>query len=191
VREEILKGIKRAPSPSESIKSPAIIRETMLGSSGPRYGRPSDRFGPPTALYSKPLARLKHNLEHLESFKPEPEMLDHALDLIDVASNFFTDEKERELLLQHILGKLLVGKSPWQESIANNTPKPDAVWLEGPFAYMIAELKSESGLGGDPSLRGLVVYGKVIAQDKVQFSIVSPPNGIPFTESHHIVRPVR
>lgn len=145
----------------------------MLDPGGPRYGRPIHRFGPPTALFSEPLALLQQNLGHLESFTPDPEILDHAFNLIEISTGFFADEKTREDSLKTVLGSLLVGQNKWQQSIAEEgtkkSIKPDGVWLEGPFVYLIFELKNEPGLGGDPFLQGLTVYGKITAHDKVPF----------------------
>ena len=146
----------------------------MLGPGGPRYGRPTHRFGPPTALFSEPLALLEYDLGHLESFTPNSKMLDRVFDLIVISAGFFVDEKTREVGLKTILKNLLVGRNEWQQSITEegskkSSTKPDGVWLEGPFVYLIFELKNEPGLGGDPFLQGLGVYGKITALEKVPF----------------------
>ena len=175
-RQDLSKAIKQGPSPSETVKSATAMKEAVLDPTGPRYGRPMHRFGPPTALFSPPLALLKYNLGHLESFTPNHAMLSHALDLIDISTAFFANENAREGSLKTILGHLLVGQSQWQSSIteegSKKSIKADGVWLEDSFVYLIFELKNESGLGGDPLLQGLTVYGKITAQDKVPFSIV-------------------
>ena len=144
----------------------------MLGPGGPRYGRPTHRFGPPTALFSEPLALLEYDLGHLESFTPDSRMLDSVFDLIVTSAGFFPDEKAREIGLKTVLKNLLVGRDEWQQSIAEEGSKSDGVWLEGPFVYLIFELKNEPGLGGDPFLQGLGVYGKITAHDKVPFWVV-------------------
>lgn len=79
----------------------------MEGPTGPRYGRPSDRFGPPTALFSWEL--LKYDFEHLEAFVPDSVTADCAFDLIENAANFF-EEIEREAALRPILRGILMGK---------------------------------------------------------------------------------
>ena len=157
----------------------------MLGNSGPRYGRPAHRFGPHTALFSKPLALLKYHLDHLESLTPDPVTLDRAFDLIVCAAGFFLDEDDREAGLRHLFKGLLVGwnewkrniwqRNEWQMSTTGTSAKPDGVWLQGHFAYLIVTLKNESGLGGDPCLQGMVSYSKIVAQEEVLFGIVPHP----------------
>ena len=142
----------------------------MLGDSGPRYGRPAHRFGPPTALFSKPLAILKYHLDNLESLTPDPTTLDRAFDLIVYAADFFHDEGWREAVLRPLLQGLLVGKNEWQWS--TTSARPDGVWLQGHFAYLTVTLKNESGLGGDPCLQGMISYGKIVTQEEVLFTIV-------------------
>ena len=61
-RVEQCEYMRTARSPSESVESPASIKGTLESPCGPRYGRPSDRFGPPTALFSRALALLKKDL---------------------------------------------------------------------------------------------------------------------------------
>ena len=96
-------AIKQGPSPSDSVKSAAAIKETVSGPSGPRYGRPSDHYGPPTALFSKPLAFLKYSFEHLESFAPDHGILDAAYDLDTDSADFFAVEALREMSLKGVL----------------------------------------------------------------------------------------
>ncbi|KAF9644443.1 hypothetical protein BDM02DRAFT_3190581 [Thelephora ganbajun] len=162
-RERMSRIIKRAPSPSKGVKSTAAVMETVCGPGGPRYGRPSDRFGPPTALFSGPLAFLKYDLEHLESFAPDRVTLNSAFELVAIATDFFDEEGKREEALKPILQELLAGKN---QPTADNAPKPDGVWFEGPFACLITQLKDDPGHGGDPFLQGLLVYGKTITQEE-------------------------
>jgi len=166
-RAELSRTMRTTGSPSDSVKSPSAIKGAVDRPTGPRYGRPSDRFGPPTALFSRELALLRYDLEHLEALAPHSTTADHTFDLIEHAANFFDDDGGREAALRPILGKLLVGKSQWQVPIANRSIKSDGVWFEEFFAYLIVEVKNEAGLGGDPFLQGLVVYSKIIAQEKV------------------------
>jgi len=139
----------------------------MENPTGPRYGRPSNRFGPPTALFSRPLALLRYDLEHLDGFTPSSTDADHAFYFIEKAANFFGEEDEREVALWSILGVLLAGERQWRAPVGDGSAKPYGVWLEGPFAYLIVEMKNDSGLGGDPFLQGLFTYSKIIAQEKV------------------------
>ncbi|KAF9643229.1 hypothetical protein BDM02DRAFT_3104685 [Thelephora ganbajun] len=137
--------------------------ETVCSPSGPRYGRPFNKFGPPTALFSEPLAFLKYDLEHLESFAPDRTTLNSAFKLVAIATDFFDKEGKKEEALKQILRELLAGKN---QPTADNPPKPDGVWFEGPFACLIAQLKDDPGHGGDPFLQGLLMYGKTITQEE-------------------------
>ena len=177
--------MKRAPSPSESVESAAAVKRVVLDRGGPRYGRPVRRFGPPTALFSKPLALLKYDLEHLESFTPDPTTLNRAFSLIVGATDFFVDESKREASLKPVLQGLLMGQNKWREQSADQTTKSCGVWLEDHFGYLIVTLKNEPGLGGDPFLQGLLMYGKIITQEKVQYRPLF--NNFPCTESHYKV----
>ena len=91
----------------------------------------------------------------------------NSSDLIIAATAFYTDEAQREQALRGPLTSLLHGGSEWQTPINNGTANPDAVWLEGPFTCLILGLRNESGVGGDPFLQNLVVFGKVINQKEV------------------------
>ena len=178
--------MKRAPSPSESVESAAAVKRVVLDRGGPRYGRPVRRFGPPTALFSKPLAFLKYNLEHLESFTPDSTTLNCAFSLIVGATDFFVDEGKREANLKPNLRELLMGQNEWQEQSADQTTKSCGVWLEDHFGYLIVTLKNEPGLGGDPFLQGLLMYSMIITQEEVwDYPLF---NNFPRTELHYKVR---
>ena len=75
--------------------------------------------------------------------------------------------------MRPILDNLLPGNNKHQEAVANGLAKQYAVWCEGPFAYLILEIKNELGLSGDPFLQGLVAYSKITGQDKV-LSLLRP-----------------
>ena len=158
-------------SPSEIVKDPSAIKNAVEDPTGPRYGRPSDRFGPSTALFSPELALLKYDLEHLEAFAPNSADVDHAFDLIENAASSFDEEGEREAGLRSILGGLLVGKRQWQVPIADGMTKSYGVRLGKSLAYLIVEAKNELGSGGDPFLQGLLTYSKILAQDQVPFPL--------------------
>ena len=153
--------------PSECVKSPAHIHRTLNDPHGPRYGRPSHRFGPPTALFSKPLALLKYRLDHLKSFTPDPVTVERAFGLISISTCTFDDEICRKIALRCILETLLPGQTGWQQKSMGDRTTPGAAWFEGPFTYLIFGLENEQGLGGDPILKGLLTYGKVVAQPTV------------------------
>jgi len=177
-QEERSKDIRGAPSPSDCVKSSAAVKKALTDPRGhsPRYGRPSDQFGPPTALFSKPLALFEHDLKNLKSFTPDAEVLGHAFEFVAGATEIYENEKDREKFLYPLLEHLLPGECKWKESIAKGSAKvsdkggakPDGLWLEGRFPCLIFELKNEQGLGGDPFLQGLIVYGKIVAQEEVR-----------------------
>jgi len=173
-------------SPSDSVKSPAAIKGAVDRPTGPRYGRPCDRFGPPTALFSRELALLRYDLEHIEALTPHSTTARRAFDLIEYAANFFDDEGGREKVLRPVLEKLLMGQSRWQAPVAGRSTNPDGVWLEEFFVYLIVGIANEPGLGGDPFLRGLVAYSKTLAQEKVP----SPPRLLRSTKVPQTVSPV-
>ena len=85
---------------------------------------------------------------------------------------FRRGDRQADALAVCIKG-LLTGHGQWQAPIAGTSVNPDAVWLEGLFAYMIIEIKNESGLGGDPFLQGSVLYNK-LGDEKVPSPRVHP-----------------
>jgi len=158
-------------SPSDCVKSFSNVKQTVLDRGGPRYGRPSDRFGPPTALFNHALAGLQYDLEHLEALTPPKETIPSVFELVSRSAGFFDDEEGREKVLREILKELLPGEIKWKEKMAGGAIIPDGVWFKGSAVYMIFELKNEPGLGGDPSLQCLAVYAKILQQKEV-----SPPS---------------
>jgi hypothetical protein len=141
--------------------------KTLENTIGPRYGRPCERYGPPTVLFNRELAILKHDLENFEQFGQNFEGVDDAFQFICSSARLFRDEQSRGELVRQSLEKLLPLEAQWQEDVAEGKAKPDGIWIESGFAYMIYELKNEQGLGGDPFLRSLCVYGHLVKQDHV------------------------
>ena len=172
--------MRTTASPSESTKDAASVKRTVESPTGPRYGRPSDRFGPPMALFSPELALLRYDLKHLDTLTPDSVGAHRAFAF--VAS--FEDKREAEL--RYTLGELLRGQGLRQVSIAGGSTQPDGVLLEDIFAYPIVEITNDPGHGGDPFLRGLVAYSKVVARQEVQSS--SCP--LRSTKMHQAVSPI-
>ena len=158
-------------SPSDCVKNAAGVEKPVLDPGGPRYGRPSDRFGPPVALFNNALAGLQYNLDHLESLTPLETVIPYAFDLVSHSTGFFDTEDLRDAVLRDTLKALLPGGGKWKEPIAGGTTKPDGVWFKGSAVYMIFELMNEPGLGGDPSMRSFAVYSKIVHRQEV-----SPPS---------------
>ena len=175
-RRKFSQKVGAGPPPSDCVKNFANIKAAVTSSTGPRYGRPSDRFGPPTALFSKPLAMLRYNLEHLDKLTPDHGTITPAFDFVTTGAAFFDDEEKRGEVLQKLLKSLLGRDAQWQTPIAGGTAKPGGVWFEGPFVYLIFELKNEPGLGGDPLLQSLAVYSKIVPQEQVSSHF--PASGI-------------
>ena len=107
--------------------------------SGPRYGRAAEHSGPPTALFNKALAVLKYELDHLDELTPSPAVMDSIFSLVTTAADCFQDEGARGIRLQTDLRALLGQNAQWQVPIGNGSVKPNGVWFEGPFAYLIFE----------------------------------------------------
>ena len=166
-RRKFSQKIGAGPPPSDCVKSFANIKAAVTSPTGPRYGRPSDHFGPPTALFSKPLAMLRYNLEHLYKLTPEHGSITPAFDFVTTGAAFFDDEEKRGEVLQRLLKSLLGRDAQWQTSIADGKANPYGVWFEGLFAYLIFEMKNEPGLGGDPFLQALAVCSKIVPQEQV------------------------
>jgi len=104
-------------SPFDCVRGSNTIKETVLDPSGPRYGRPSYRYGPPTALFDRALALLQYDLEHLEALTPSLAIIPHAYNLVFYSTGFFDDEDERELTLRDTLEGLLSGSSNWRRVV--------------------------------------------------------------------------
>ena len=109
---------------------------------------------------------MRYDLEHLDQTTPERTTVTDALRFVTSSAGFFHDEDLRQVVLHDTLESLLRKNVRWREPIAGGVAKPDGVLFEGPFAYLIFELENEPGLGGDPFLKGLAVYTKLISQQK-------------------------
>ena len=120
------------------------------------------------ALFDNALALLQYGLEHLQALTPSDTTIYHAYDLISCSAGFFDNENARESTLEDTLEALLPGNNRWQRPMINGAVNPNRVWFEGPFVYLIFELRNESGLG-DPFLHSLAVYSKIIKQKEVYF----------------------
>ena len=79
-------------SPSDCVNKISTVKETAENTSGPRYGRPFDGFGPPTAFFNWDLATLKYDLGHPEALTPDLPTIGHALRSV-LSSPTFYDEK--------------------------------------------------------------------------------------------------
>jgi hypothetical protein len=108
---------------------------------------------------------LQYDLEHLEALTPPDAAIPRAYDLVSESAGFFDEEGVKESILQGTVESLLSGKCMWHRTMADEAAEQGRVWLEGAFAYLILRLKGELGLGGDPFLEGLTIYGKIIKQE--------------------------
>ena len=119
------------------------------------------------------MARLKHDLDHLELFTPDYETLGQVLDLVTTSTDFFDDDGVREWVLRPTLEILLPGSVKWRGSTVDGEAKLCGAWFQDLFTYLITEIKNEPGLGGDPFLQGVITYGKITAQKAVRSSSFS------------------
>ena len=94
---------------------------------------------------------------------PRPTDASNAFELVTTAVNFFENEDQRRGALEEIINALVGIDGMWPGEIGAEA-KPDGLWLEGSFAYLVFLLKNEPGLGGDPFLQGLATYGKIVKQ---------------------------
>ena len=152
--------MKNLVSPADTAKNPAFMKGTAENLAA------WDRYGPLTALFSEHLAILRHELEESDQF-PNPICATCTRQLIEGSARFYDSGAERETALQPILRKLISGKAYWQARLDNKLARPDGVWIEEHFAYVVVEIKNESESAGDLILQGLAVYSKILAQDKV------------------------
>ena len=72
-------------------------------------------MGLPTVLFSRELALLNCDLQHLEAFTPDPTVAGYAFSLIE-ATNFVDEGSYMGKPFWSILDRLLQGKSRWQVS---------------------------------------------------------------------------
>lgn len=163
-------SLGEAGPPDNCVRQISTIQEAVENARGPRYGRPSDRYGLPTALFNQELAILKYDLEHLEAFTPDCPTVENAFELVCSSTAFYPERYYREMCVGGIISALLPGgTSPMlPERTADGGVKPLGAWLEGLFAYLIFRQKDEQGLEGDPFLQSLLVYSKMISEKHVK-----------------------
>ncbi|KAJ7786021.1 hypothetical protein B0H16DRAFT_1708240 [Mycena metata] len=157
-----LRTFPKSPPPSTAVHDPSAIKLAHLGTdkntdTAIRAGRPANNRGPSVSLFSEPLAVLSEQISTPDSLP----RLSHSF-LVDVekfmrlATQFYATEDARIAAYTPFLNTLL-GEGQW-ESKANRA-KPDARWK----ARVIAEMKNEPGLSGDPRLQAEVSYRYVIS----------------------------
>ena len=138
------------------------------------------------ALFDHALAGLQYDLEHFEALTPPDTTILHPYDLVSHSAGFFDDEDAGELILQDTLEILLPGSNRWQQSMSGGVVEPGRVWFEGPFAYLIFELKNEPGLGG---IRFYRVWPYTIrSSNKRRYNSYPHPVGGPSTEYSEFCR---
>lgn len=125
-------------------KAPLPSGRPFLDPSGPRYDRPCDQYGPPTALFDHAFAVLQYGLEHLEGLTPDgTTTIPHAYNLVSYSADFFGEEDLKKLILRPTLEALLPRENTWEGSMADGAAKPDGGFFEGPFVYLIVQLENE------------------------------------------------
>jgi hypothetical protein len=127
-------------------------------------GRPADRYGHPPALYHTALAALQSRLESFDRNQCQP-MNDKNREMFELARSFYKDATEYaknedmrwnavKKLFLHIFGH--EHNRDARLSTDLTALKPDVIWGEPP--YGIVELKTDSGVSGNPTLQAVRAY---------------------------------
>ncbi|KIM45609.1 hypothetical protein M413DRAFT_24776 [Hebeloma cylindrosporum] len=152
-------------SPSDIIGSVAKVNE-VFGGINPRIylGRPS---GAPAAIFNWALATLQHRLDHLEEVQVAPQDIGCAAKYLNVAIEFYDDERVRENAIKESIDVALGEEGSWNTQLNwADGIKPRCGWWHKGFLTTLLELKNTVGLAGNPILQAVIGYGKIISQTK-------------------------
>ena len=169
--------MRHFPSPSEGVGSEDKIKDWINENGVVHPHRPAGNYGPPTALFNPALAKLRHNLKHLDQVEePTAGDLEWTHKLLVVCSNGFRRENTREGELKAIIDVLMDKPAKWQVSLEGRVAIPDAVWSNGfgdiDLIRMILELKNTDGVYGNATLQALLDYAKTLSQPKVRLLFI-------------------
>lgn len=143
------------------------MREWVDESSGVHVHLPAGNHGPPTALFHRTLARLKHRLKHLDQVpEPSAEYYKWSHRFVIIGSDGIKDERLREEALKPCLHELIGETATWRMKLDDGKAALDAVWGKG-MPQVIMELKNLDGVGGNATLQGVFGFAKLLTQDKV------------------------
>jgi len=156
------------PAPSDCVHS-SEKTATLLGGVKPviHIGRPG---GVPAVIFNPILAKLQHDLEHLEQIIVTPQEADNAHKYIGKAVAFHDSEALRQSAIKDLVDLAIGTKGEW--SRANF--RPDASWSHNGFVTLFLELKNTLGLAGDAVLQAAIDYAKLISYSEVRCEIYLP-----------------
>ena len=165
--DENFDRIASGPSPSEVSKDPQQQAKIFGEDPSIHVGRPG---GPPAAVFNTALATLQRRLDDLEKVDVHPEEVKLAANYLGLAVNYYSTEDDREEAIKTSFIGSMGGEGVWKIWYAGET-KPDCSWWSDDFPIMVMELKNSCGVSGDAFIQCVVVYSKIIAQDKVLCAI--------------------
>ncbi|KAI0808283.1 hypothetical protein C8Q74DRAFT_1363684 [Fomes fomentarius] len=151
---------------STTIKTSGTMQE--LFNADFHAGRPSDKFGPPAALFSPVLGLLHYHLAHLDDDLPEIRIDHHELQrahaFISASLESYDNEDARGEAVKALKASLHPNVQ-WKPT--RNGITPDVVFgSPASLPCGILQLKNEVGLDGDASLQARVSYVKCVTEDK-------------------------
>ena len=132
-------------------------------------GRPG---GAPAAIFNPVLAILQRRLEDLEKVDVSVTQVRLAIQYLQARLPYYTGELDRETAINGLVDAAIGMKGVWGLKIswAGNIA-PNAIWWSDEFPILILELKNSMGLGGDAFLQAVIVYSKLVTQEKVECPI--------------------
>jgi len=158
------------PVPSIAIKDFSSIKDgATRARAAVHYGRPASNRGPPTGLFQSSLGFLHYELQNLEERYPDPDQskLQHTAKFISISLSYFLDETERGRALEGALASLIRHHDiRWHFTTDRMASEIDGCWMIQEIAGIIYQLKNEIGLSGDPWLKAILAFQKLIAQSK-------------------------
>ena len=166
--DENFDRIASGPSPSEVSKDPQQQCKIFGEDPSIHVGRPG---GPPAAVFNTALATLQRRLDDLQKVDVHPEEVKLAANYLGLAVNYYSTEDDREEAIKTSFIGSMGGEGVWKIWYAGET-KPDCSWWSDDFPIMVMELKNSCGVSGDAFIQCVVVYSKIIAQDKVWLSYI-------------------
>lgn len=155
-------------SPSETVGSPARIRELLEGTrSRIHLGRPG---GAPAAIFNPALATLQQRLDGLDQVQVTRQDVEHAASYLKTAIEFYPDDSSRQMAIQEIVDVAVGQGGSWLNTWFSCADRiqPNCSWRHEEFLVMTLELKNVIGLAGNPILQAIVDYSKVVSQLKVR-----------------------
>ncbi|KAG8946281.1 hypothetical protein FRC04_011911 [Tulasnella sp. 424] len=165
-RRKAIQDGANAPVPSDAAKLPAL--SAAQDAYPMKIGRPFDKTGPPVSIYHSVFSAFQANIQNPQ-FKPKPNDVVAAFDLIQAASRVYPSEDDRlkqmKPLLSDLLSHLIGGLA------AGDKIRPDGVVMlhidqVGDIPLLVMEAKNEIGtVGSDPDIQGSFAFRKLWAEN--------------------------